>query len=100
MQYNIATERLRLIAHLVPNPYDNSISKRTFEWHCTHYRICGRATVQELAFLEFGIDYDEEQALFYMESLCSLPLEPVASTEFLRALSTEFLEALLDYLQQ
>ena len=95
MQANVPADRRRLVAHLVPNPYDNALSKRTFEDQMRHYRQCCRATVQELAYMEFGIDYDEEEALFYMQSLCGLPLEPVASplTEVLDSLRTELLEA-------
>ena len=71
MQANVTAERLLLVAHHCPNAF-GATSKRSWEIQCNAYRQRCRVSVQALAFLEFGIAYeDDEEALFYLESLCS-----------------------------
>ena len=69
MTANVPLAHLRLITHLAPCPYDISLSKRTYERQVAYYSLCCRATVVELAFMEFGIHYNEEEAQYYMELL-------------------------------
>jgi hypothetical protein len=69
MHANIPAERLRLVARHCPNPYDTAITKRDWEIQCSAYRQRCKITLPALAFLEFGIAYEEEEALFYLESL-------------------------------
>jgi hypothetical protein len=86
MQANVPADRLRLVAHHCPNPYDTAISKRDWEIQCRDYRQRCRVTLLALAYLEFGIAYEEEEALFYLESLCCLHPPAEIATSFLESL--------------
>jgi hypothetical protein len=86
MQANVPADRLLLVARHCPNPYDNAIAKREWEMQCRDYRQRCRVSLQALAFLEFGIAYNDEEALFYLESLCCLHRPPAIAPSFLDSL--------------
>lgn len=87
MQANVTADRLLLVARHCPNPYDTTITKRDWESQCRAYRQRCRISVPALAFLEFGIAYDDEdEALFYLESLCSMENNAAIAPSFLESL--------------
>ncbi len=86
MQANVPRDRLLLVARHCPNPYDTAISKRDWEIQCNAYRQRCRITLPALAFLEFGIAYEEDAALFYLESLCSMENNAAIAPSFLESL--------------
>jgi hypothetical protein len=86
MQAKVPADRLLLVAHHCPNPNDTAISKRTWEIQCGGYRQRCRVTIQALAYLEFGIAYGEEEALYYLESLRCLHRPAEIAPSFLESL--------------
>jgi hypothetical protein len=86
MQANVPADRLRLVAHHCPNPNDTAMSKRTWEIQCSDYRQRCRVTMPELAYMEFGIAYGDEEAMYYLESLCCLHRPAEIAPSFLESL--------------
>jgi hypothetical protein len=86
MKMFVPADRLRLVERHCPNPYDLSLSKRTWETQCNEYRQRCRVSLPALAFLEFGIAYEEEPALFYLESLCCEHRPAAIAQSFLESL--------------
>ena len=86
MKMFVPADRLLLVERHCPNPYDTELSKRTWEKQCGAYRQRCRLSLPALAFLEFGIAYEEEPALFYLESLCCEHRPAAIAPSFLESL--------------